>query len=71
MERFLVFAGSDYYPAGGWHDFIGDFANYDEAKAKAMLYHDQRPVGKDRLWWAHIVDLVNLKIIDGPNWVPD
>lgn len=30
--RFLVFAGSNYYPCGGWSDFIGDSDTVEEAK---------------------------------------
>ena len=27
MKRYLVFAFDDYYPCGGWEDFIKDFDN--------------------------------------------
>lgn len=33
MSRFLLFAGNDYYPAGGWGDFKGDFDTQEEAEA--------------------------------------
>ena len=31
MKRYLVFAGSDYYPLGGWEDFKGAFDTKEEA----------------------------------------
>lgn len=33
MKRYLVFAGYEYYPRGGWGDFVGSFDDLDEAKA--------------------------------------
>jgi viroplasmin and RNaseH domain-containing protein len=32
MNRFLLFAGYDYYPAGGWGDFKGSFDSKEEAE---------------------------------------
>lgn len=29
---FLLFAGNDFYPGGGWSDFIGRFDSFEEAK---------------------------------------
>jgi hypothetical protein len=34
--RFLVFAGSHYYPLGGWEDFRGSAATFDDAEAAAI-----------------------------------
>jgi hypothetical protein len=31
MKRFLVFYGDQYYPAGGWGDFKGEFDTFEEA----------------------------------------
>ena len=28
----LVFGGANYYPSGGWSDFLGTAGNLDEAK---------------------------------------
>jgi len=30
-KRFLLFAGQNYYPDGGWHDFVKSFDTYEEA----------------------------------------
>jgi len=31
MKRYLVFAGSNFYPNGGWRDFKAGFDTQDEA----------------------------------------
>ncbi len=47
MKRFLLFAGDQYYPCGGWRDFQGSFDTLEEALAKAAdIHHD----------WFQIVD---------------
>lgn len=33
VKRFVLFASEDYYPAGGWGDFVGSFDTYAEARA--------------------------------------
>lgn len=48
MKQFLVFAGSDYYPEGGWHDFVRSFDSKDDA----IMFVAQK---RDGDWW-HIVD---------------
>jgi hypothetical protein len=53
MKQFMVFAGDNYYPCGGFDDFGGDFDLLSEAIAKAASYK------KD--WW-HIVDTHALTI---------
>ena len=62
MIRYLVFAGPDYYPAGGWHDFVGAFATFEEADAKATAYTGD---------WAYVVDLARLEIANEASWAPD
>jgi len=32
MKRYLVFAGADYYPSGGWGDFIDSFDDIETAR---------------------------------------
>lgn len=32
MKRYLLFAFSDYYPCGGWSDFVKDFDTVDELR---------------------------------------
>jgi hypothetical protein len=31
LKQYLLFAGSDYYPSGGWLDFIASFDTMEEA----------------------------------------
>jgi hypothetical protein len=47
MKRYMLFAGDDYYPAGGWDDFIGSFDSVEDAMASFP---------RDRYDWWHIVD---------------
>ena len=49
MKRFLVFSGYDYYPCGGWDDFLGAFDSIEEARAAAAK---EAPSN-----WTQIVDL--------------
>ena len=32
MKRFLVFCYNQWYPSGGWSEFVGSFGSLDEAK---------------------------------------
>lgn len=51
VYRFLVFAGSDYYPSGGWEDFKGAYpSEYLAIEAIARL-------DLDSMSWAQVVDL--------------
>jgi hypothetical protein len=33
MNRYLLFAGSRYYPSGGFRDFIGSFDTIEDAES--------------------------------------
>ena len=55
MKRYLLFAGEQYYPDGGWHDFIGSYETVQQAQGKA------RADGYD--WW-HIVDTEIWRIVE-------
>ena len=56
MKRFLLFAGDNYYPAGGMEDFKGDFDTVDEALEKMIII-------KLRCDWFHIYNWQERKII--------
>jgi hypothetical protein len=45
MKRYLLFAGYQYYPRGGWTDFIDSFDTKEEAFAETARYD-----------WCHVVD---------------
>ena len=49
MNRYAIFAGSYYYPSGGWNDFKGSFTT----ERLALLYVANMP----RCDWFQIVDL--------------
>ena len=61
MKRYLLFAGMDYYPSGGWDDYLGDFITISEC-----LSHLKEE--KNRCWdpleWHHIVDTKTMKIVE-------
>jgi hypothetical protein len=57
MKRYLLFAGSFYYPAGGWSDFLGDFDSVDEA-------HRSAPASDFDL--LEVIDTKTMKDVDLP-----
>ncbi len=58
MKRYAVFMYDNYYPSGGWHDFVEAFDSIEEAKKHAVnIVKDYDFVD------FHIVDLNEMKII--------
>jgi hypothetical protein len=55
MKQFLLFAGSTYYPLGGWIDFRGAFDTKEEAISE---------FAKNRWDWGQIVDLETGNMIE-------
>jgi hypothetical protein len=53
VKRFVIFAGDQYYPDGGWSDYRSSYATLDEAR------HAITP----RDWW-QIVDLETGRIVE-------
>ncbi len=58
MKRFLLFGGENYYPQGGFNDFIAEFDTYDEArKAAAYIKRDySSKYNSYAVDWTDIVD---------------
>jgi len=54
MKRFLVFAGDNYYPEGGWGDFRGAYATKENALAAALAA---------AVDWAHVADIGTGEIV--------
>lgn len=52
--KYLLFAGSHYYPNGGWEDFKGDFDSVEAAQAQVPPLLES--IGAGYAWW-HIVDV--------------
>ena len=51
---FALFAGSKYYPRGGWKDFIGVYDTLEDAKAAVKNFYD----------WYHVVDLATQQVVN-------
>ena len=51
MKRYLLFAGHDYYPNGGWSDFHNDFNDLEQAKEMALDL-----LSKHSYDWTQVVD---------------
>lgn len=58
MNRYLLFAGADYYPSPGWEDYHGDFETLEEALTAGAAH---LRMGED--WW-HIVDTEMKQIVE-------
>lgn len=62
MDRFLLFGGDQYYPAGGWQDYKGSFETLTDAlRGAAGNLRDTDTGTWD--WW-HIVDLSTNQIVE-------
>ena len=55
MKKYLVFIGGNFYPEGGWHDFVGDFDTLQDALVKVVLLKDD---------WFHIVDRDTMRMVE-------
>ena len=62
MKRYLLFEGYEFYPAGGWLDFVKDFDSVDEAKANVGKSYEDIWAG-----WFQIVDLETNAIVESTN----
>ena len=61
LSRFILFAGVDFYPAGGAEDILGSYASISEAIAELDRHDD--------LDWFHILDIQTGAIITyGPQF---
>lgn len=64
MKRYLVFAGDDYYPNGGWGDFCCSYETEEDAINHLRIFIDSSniwQVGQDV--WGEVVDLEKEKVI--------
>ena len=59
MKNFALFAGADFYPAGGMEDLIGRFDSLEEALVAAQD-EDPESGGYD---WYQIVDLTTFTVV--------
>jgi hypothetical protein len=63
--NYILFAGNNYYPEGGWNDFAGMFETIEAAKKRGTeLLNRKRVFASDSNWdWAHIVDVKKYVVI--------
>ena len=54
VKRYVVFAGPDYYPSGGWGDFHSSHDDINEAR-------DAKLAEEAEGHWANIIDLTTGK----------
>ena len=58
IDRYILFAGSQYYPIGGINDMKGTFNTVQYAE------NAYQKVVVENWWdWAHIVDRTDLKVV--------
>jgi len=58
MKRYLLFAGWEYYPLGGWDDLYTTFDNKDNALQKSLNLLDE---GQGD--WVQVVDSVTGEVL--------
>ena len=56
MKRYLLFAGSHYYPSGGFNDFIGSFDTIEECQLEKNVTETHGDKSFSLYDWAHVVD---------------
>jgi hypothetical protein len=56
---YLVFGGKEYYPDGGWDDFMGKFSSSEEAINYIINVELDYTIN-----WAHVVDFRSMEIIN-------
>ena len=61
-KRYLLFAGPDYYPAGGWRDLMGDYDDPVPAVAEGKRLRKSRSMYRTD-WW-EVIDLETGEEID-------
>ena len=56
MKRYLVFSGDNYYPSGGWNDFIRAFETLEDAMFLAKVKAKEND-------WVHVTDLDTMETV--------
>jgi hypothetical protein len=56
MKRYFAFMGDTYYPCGGMSDFVGDFANLEDAIAALTMDHKTLKSWGDNYTWGIVWD---------------
>jgi hypothetical protein len=59
MNKYLLFAGKNYHPNGGWKDRIGSY----ETITAAIVEYKRLTNGISDLDWMHVVDITTDRIV--------
>jgi len=62
MNRYLVFAGADYYPIGGFDDFVAGFRELQYAMKFIETIHETGK-NKEPAEWCHIIDTHLMEVL--------
>ncbi|AHY25121.1 hypothetical protein AVV36_gp289 [Pectobacterium bacteriophage PM2] len=62
-DKFYVFAGDNYYPSGGFNDFLSKHPNIIAARQAVLEYLKSEGEYSSGLWW-HIYDINSNKIVE-------
>jgi hypothetical protein len=65
-KPYFLFAGYDYYPGGGWKDFIGRYESAGEAVRAAHQRNDDCWHVRNDDWW-HVIDVRTGENIESHN----
>ena len=63
---FYLFAGDIFYPNGGWGDFKGHFASFEEADAEGkrlIMKDNEQDYTMTECDWYEVIDSLEFKIV--------
>ncbi len=62
---FLLFAGYDYYPSGGWRDLHSKHDSLEEAgiAGHAYIVNESGEDADNEYYWFHVVDAESQKVV--------
>lgn len=63
VKRYLLFAGENYYPGGGWDDYVTDADTVEELRDLLKRMGDSDDSSHDWDWW-QIIDIEEGKVVD-------
>ncbi len=64
-KEYLVFVGDQYYPGGGWADYLSEHEGLDVARAAMTQAMEEG--SRVTFQWGHIVDAETREIVDEVN----
>ena len=64
-KKYLVFVGDQYYPCGGWADYLSEYEGLDVARAAMTQAMEEG--SRVTFQWGHIVDAETREIVDEVN----